>query len=300
MNKLTDPSREIGVAWQDIGAAQRRNDLGAHTGSWAGYLFARKDAFAGNQSSTQRQDSVALSIGVPHAASLWVNGDALGNTTINCEVDPGDGVFTVLGTLASAPPGWSLWEPGSIVAVGPTGRFQVTTPVPATDGSGYWLVDDLSLDDGEDILSKLRDIRAAIIASLEGMTIAGGYSVNAPEVYRNVLLFGGVQSWPAFTVRSPSWEKERGTLGRKVVTATFPIRVFAFGDDSEDQVLDLAKDVERKLEEITGGQFLGIGYVTDVNVNAGEPSDLEEGASPLRRLADLTATVVFYHDRRDP
>lgn len=292
-NLVSDPSFEIGVGWNYIGSAARRDDLGANTGSWACRL--QSESF-GPATSIAQQTGLLYTPGETYTVTLAVDDTNAADVPLQVIVDQGDGVLSDLGPINASAPGWRVVDLGSFVALGASGSVELRT----VTGLGVWLADDVSIESPAeaDEMSKLTEIRSAILTSLMGITVSNGYSADV-NVLEDVLLFESVDSYPAVSVRMPRFEKERATLGRKDVAAEFPVRIFAAGDTPDTDLLDIAADVEKKLEEIATGQFLSLAYVKDVQVTSGDPGDVEEEVHLGKRLFDMTVRVDFQHDRRN-
>lgn len=272
-NPLVDPGFETGdPAWSLLGSAQRRDDLGAHSGSWDAFLFGRKDAFAGNRQSIVDQQGIPVSVGEFRVLTFWYRTTSPGPTQLTVDVDPGLGALSLPAPGAAAD--WTLYVSDPIEVTGAVAGITFAVPVPGSNGSGAWEVDDVALYleselDEEALMQRGRIATYdALIAMLQGINgEAGGYYYDLSDrVYRMHRLpdeLGDQLTTPyvCLPVLSPASVEEQSV---QVDKKTW--RWFVFGyvpETSQDPVLaesgrnalKLEADIERafKADKTLGG-----------------------------------------------
>jgi hypothetical protein len=293
------------VAWTLTGSASVTDSFGGHTGTSSLQLTGRHSHGSGDLWGTSSQ-AVSVTPGETYNVALWINGDAYSTTPLRVTVD--DGVSpTSFDLAAPTASGWHLWEPGSYTpqAASVDVTFQSLIPTGPGSGlgtSGYWLVDDVSFE--SDAMSKRRDIREALVAAIGTVTTGNGYSLTLGEVTTGtVRVPDGVEGWPHVQVRHGEEVKQLGALQRKASSVTFLVGVFCKADGStepDDQCDDACGEIEKAVESFSGGQFLSLGYVQNVFVNAIDPEELPPELHRDTRLWVMTIQVDYTHDRRDP
>lgn len=193
-NKVIAPGFETpDPAWTFLGAGQRRDDLGAHSGSWAAYLRGR--AGFGATSSSVLQIDLPASVGEEVPVRAWVDGDARGSTSIGAFYDPtGLGDWALLDSIYVPPgPGWSEWIPGSFVALAPTVGIWFNVQIPPS-GDGYWLLDDVVVGTEDAVARMLRELAIkATLKTLQGNLNAEIAGIQAER--NDGLVLPTVKSW---------------------------------------------------------------------------------------------------------
>jgi len=299
-NLLSDAGFELGIAglWAYQGGASR-STLRPRTGAWSARIPGQASGFFGQGAVSQLLELVP---GTTYDVSLWLDSQSAQGRALRCVIDPGDGNVVVLGSsaLVSA---YRLWEVGSFVAVGLAGSFRLVAAV-GSPSSAVWFADDALVE--PDVAVRRREIKDALLATLAGITVANGYQIEVRHVTgeNENPKSGGVPLPMIRVLWSGQEEKFLGDSGpfpvemhRKGSVCPFSIACYAMSEADADE---LVGHVEQILETQSGSQFIGLGYVRDVVVDAILDPELagEQASDYFARFARVT--VSYKHTRGQP
>jgi hypothetical protein len=289
---------------------------GDNTGLLAG--FGQRDATLGN--------GLPPTIpGETYTIWAWVNADAASeDTPALFDVASWLATVTQLQLLKSQVPGsgWQRVMVGSYVnrridgqPFDPVhdgiGTVVLTFQISTFNGSGFgslakgrWLFDDVEIVSvEEEAMTKRREIREAITSRIAAVTIANGYAVNVGQVETGPVRIETITSFPHVSVKHGEEEKKVGAFQTKDSTITYYVGVVCKRTDSagaDSQCDDFCGEIEKALELFSGGQFLGLGYVTNVFVNGIDPAELTPEVARDLAAWSMSVAVTYTHARRQP
>lgn len=320
MNGILDPGFELGsAAWQYMppaGSLQlvlaERQDVTVNTGKWAVKLQRRNTEDAGDPEvyigGYVRQGGIPVGFGqsqgfgaplgtsVPVAVS--VNGDSRGLTRLQCWVDRGNGSLTLLGTITTPPAGWSRWSVGSLVSLGGFMGIQFHVFHPGS-GVGTWYVDDvLAQVPDSDVLMR-EQIRAALLAKLQGISVANGYLTNVAAVSEGKIRMDALPALPALFLRPAGAQADDSAAFHNIrCNAFWAITAYVHDeDDAPDLIESLMRDVAKATE--TDQSLGGLGFIQDdrgraVMLTDEDPFDAgQEVTRGLQSYAMLVRTIYL-------
>ena len=190
-NHIVVPGFEASGWWDYAVLSQRRQDLGSHGGSWAGFVGAEHYGLPRPVIIDGRLDTPAMAVasGQNLPLRLWLNGDnSGGNRPLRLSVDPGSGSFAEIATILTPQlSGWHLFMTAPVLTLGASARvrFDCLHPEFATiDPTGWgWLLDDVVFGAVAPTEAEMiEQIRANLFAKLEGIKTANGYQLDTAEV----------------------------------------------------------------------------------------------------------------------
>lgn len=224
------------------------------------------------------QGSLPLVVGRAYAVSLWVYGNFRGPTKLEVLLDRGDGALGFAGWRLTTPPaGWSLWAAGAFTAIGTVGRLQWSV-VGSTGQYGTWYVDDAAAGKPEDLM--IEQIRAGLLAKLQGISVANGYLTDPAVVTSALLRMDQIEAFPALILRHAGFRSDDRTspflkLNRDAYWVV--ICRTKEEDPTPDSIENLIRDVTNAVEtdQTLGGlDFVQSGEGRAVAVVEGDPVDL--------------------------
>jgi len=221
--------------------------------------------------------------------ALWVkaNMDAMpvGAVGINVQYDDGNGgdYFVTKASLGGA--GSQIKYLGLITGAPSDRLLRINgTHLPGFLGvavvEDVWIGEDPADEEAE--MSKRRDIRSAIVARIQAVTVANGYALDIQNVVVGpTRLPDGVENTPHVSVTHGEEVKSLRTLtalGRKDVSSSFMVGVVCKRTetaDPDDLCDDACGEIEKALELHENGAWSGFGtYVSNVFVTALDPVEL--------------------------
>jgi hypothetical protein len=244
-----------------------------------------------------------VSLGELINISAWVKGDdgSGGSFRVFIEYDPGNGIWQhPFPSEFFAGPSWSLCTVSEFIAVGIQIGFRFRVDPPPALGTRTVYLDDVTIDAGGDMAAKVRTIKAAMISALKTITVANGYSQTVVDVYDDPRSFSQVQGFPCICVTYEETEKIHDAMQEKHVAANFIVAVYCSGPTADDDCADLAADVEKCLETLTGGTFLGLGYILNVSITNEVPFETTDDIHRDKRIWLVRVQVDFHYARLAP
>ena len=182
---------------------------------------------------------------------------------------------------------------------------------------GRWLVDDIeftSAEEQED-MSKRRPIREAIVTRVKTVTTANGYSLtlDPAAVVKGPSNLDKISSFPHISITHGDFVTVPMTLGgRSKTTMTTRIGIACKRSDvadADDQCDDVYGELANALcvgprdPDANGthkAPWLGLSYITDVNVVEGDSLDLTPEVARDLAVLVLSVEVAYEHARRQP
>jgi hypothetical protein len=158
-------------------------------------------------------------------------------------------------------------------------------------------------------MGKRRDIRAALVASMQTVSVANGYALTVGEVIVGpVRIPDGIQAYPHVSVLRGEEVKALQAFGRKQCVLTFFVGVACKRSettDPEEECDDVCAELERAIERSPidpggNGKWLNLSYVTNVFVSNIDPLDTSPEIAPELATSIMTVDVTYNHDRRNP
>jgi hypothetical protein len=207
--------------------------------------------------------------------------------------------------------GWELRYIGTLVYDFADRQFQIVG-LTSPGLLAVALVDTIYIGEtpaDESEMGKSLEIVDAVLARLGTVKVANAYPASIGEVvFGTVRVPDEAKAWPHVQLVLTAESKTLRTLGRKTVTLMLQIGVFCRAEETSDpqREVHLVKDsIEMALEIGPGdaganGQWLGLGYVSNVFYHEGE---LDTSPPEVKRGVELWAMAVeitFTHDRGDP
>ena len=281
MNILLDPGFELGSVWVYTGVATRVNEL-ARSGSWSAKLVSTKGLVLETPTNTQSivTQSVTLVPGDGYSFSIYYNaGGATSAADLILECDPGDGSFQEVGRKAAGDGEQWLQLVGSeIKAVGTAGRVRFRTPL-ISGGSddqtppveSIWYVDDTVYEVTLEV-AITNTIKSAIVADLNDISIANGYSVDIGYVGVEPRRFEDISDdLPAAFILSGDYEMspEDVSIGGRVGLATqvYGIQMVLRSSTPNQDTDDLFDDIRNVIERTTSNT-IAVARVSKADITA--------------------------------
>jgi len=299
-NLVSDPGFELGLAWTYQGGAARTT-VGERTGAWCARIPGQAVGQFGFGMISQ---PLMLIPGATYAVSIWLDSQSSQGRALVCSIDPGNGTLATLGTDTLQTPGYRLWEVGEFTAVGPTGLFRLGAAA-GSPSAAVWFVDDVLV---EAVLAvKRAEIKDGFLATLRGITIANGYSMDVRSVEGRKLTPQelGVASpfircvWAG---EEAKWLGDNGPFPVEMHRkgSICPFAIACYSKVSEEEADELAGHVETILETQVDGQFIGLAYVRDIVVDAIHTPELAAEQRTDYFVRYVRATASYKHTRGQP
>lgn len=131
--------------WILTGAAEITDTYSATSPSHALYLYGEHSNFGPvNISSIAQRDAGFLGAGLTSAFGAWINADNAGVRPLNIQISVAGTIYADNLFAVDMPSGWSFVTFMTVVTTVPgplTFDFRVVAP--ASNGHGYWLLDDI-------------------------------------------------------------------------------------------------------------------------------------------------------------
>jgi hypothetical protein len=226
------------IGWTLSGGAAIRSDLGAHSAPNSLYLFGRKSAFLGDVASTASR-SLSVVPGKTYPVRLMTKGDGAGAVPVQLHFESGLESFDF---YLDAPigSGWQVWEPGSVAFSVASVTLEIDGHTPAASGSGFWLIDDVELDDGvADVgdLSKWKAIvnAKALLEQLAGPTTGWNTDLGGRVYTRLFTPMEETQQRRPYVCLPVNQEGEQIVHGPGgLATSTWKLEGYAYFDDDPE------------------------------------------------------------------
>jgi len=145
-----------------------------------------------------------------------------------------------------------------------------------------------------------RRIREALVERLKVITTGGGYSVDIGEVTADKTSRRAISSFPAVIVGFGDEEKGQSAMHKKHGMLRFPLLLTCEGPTAHQQCDDVAADIEKALESVVVGTFIGLDFVDDVRVVLINRIEEKEAAALGLMQTLIDVLVVYRHPRAQP
>jgi len=293
-------------AWTLAGLAEITPAYGAHGGVNALAMRHLRSFIDGSNSEAVSQ-SFGLEPGQIYGPlKLWAKVESGASFSLGVYFDRGDGSWTDVGTIgAGIGSAWQEFDSGTWEALGTVGRVRFLTVGSISGGlaTTRWLVDDISL--GGPML-KLRDIETAMVAAVGAITSP----VAVGSAYQGYRLDENISTWPevqilAVSERNVGGDDDRGEheLHRKKRVATLRAWIWTRGSASmsaAEEGAEIRGSLERTVEAMSGGMFLGKGYIDEVMVGPLQQIPADPSAGRGAYLWQVDTLITYRYDRLDP